>query len=278
MDEPRRFFVTYLLDGAFRRMAVHEWGKAEAPPVVCVHGLARNGRDFDDLGRALAPRFRVLCPDLPGRGASEWLDNGAQYQPLSYLVALSHLLATLPPDVRWVGTSLGGICGMLLAASRQTPLSRLVLNDIGPFVPAAALARIAAYLTDPADFADLPALEAHLRRIYKGFALQDDAAWARMAAHSARPLANGRIALAYDPRIAEPMHNAPPQPIDLWAVWQAIRLPVLVLRGAESDVLSPETLARMEAEGARSLVVAGAGHAPSLQNPAEIATIRDFLS
>jgi pimeloyl-ACP methyl ester carboxylesterase len=99
-----------------------------------------------------------------------------------------------------------------------------------------------------------------------------------MAAHSARPLANGRIALAYDPRIAEPMHNAPPQPIDLWAVWQAIRLPVLVLRGAESDVLSPETLARMEAEGARSLVVAGAGHAPSLQNPAEIATIRDFLS
>ena len=278
MSAPRTRFVGYLLDGAFRRLAVHEWGEAGRPAVVCVHGLARNGRDFDVLAEALADRYHVLCPDLPGRGASDWLDGAAQYTPLSYVQALSHLLATLAGPVRWVGTSLGGICGMLVCAARNPPVSHLVLNDIGPYVAPAALQRIAEYLGKTGPFPTIRALELHLRVIYAPFGPLSDAQWAHLARHSARALPEGGFAMHYDPAIAVPPPTMPPPAIDLWPVWQAIRTPTLVIRGAQSDILSGETLERMRQGGARAFVVPDAGHAPALMAPDQIAAIGDFLA
>ena len=131
--------ASYLLAGAFHDLAFTEWGVRTNPLVVCVHGLSRQGRDFDVLAKALADRYCVVCPDLPGRGRSGWLPDPALYALPSYVAALSHLLCLLDRPVAWVGTSLGGLCGMALAAATGTPISRMVLNDIGPFLPRAAL-------------------------------------------------------------------------------------------------------------------------------------------
>jgi pimeloyl-ACP methyl ester carboxylesterase len=266
--------VQYLLAGAFHRMAWVEFGDPAAPPVLCVHGLTRNGRDFDALAEALADRFRVICPDLPGRGASDWLPDPALYQPLSYVQALAHLLAVIGQPVMWVGTSLGGICGMLVAAASGQPISRMVLNDIGPFIPKAALARIRDYIGNTPEFSDSAALEAHLRRVHAPFGALADAQWAHLAAHSARTLPNGKLALHYDPAIAEPIRAAEPADAVLWPVWERISVPVLTVRGVSSDLLLPETLVQM---GGASHIVADAGHAPALMDAESIGAIRHFL-
>jgi pimeloyl-ACP methyl ester carboxylesterase len=281
--EPERADITYQLGGRFYRMAVHAWGPAEAEPVLCVHGLSRTGRDFDILADALSDRFRVLCPDLPGRGASDWLADGTLYQPPFYVQVLAHLLSAVGRPVRWVGTSLGGICGMLAAAMPGAPVSRMVLNDIGPAIPAPALARIGAYLrgglADPAslEYADLGALERHLREVHAPFGPLTDAQWAHMARTSARALPDGRVALHYDPKIAVPVADAEPAAIEFWPVWEAIRIPMLTIHGASSDLLLQETVDRMVAGGSALHVVKEAGHAPALMDAPTIAAIRAFL-
>lgn len=271
--ELRYFFVS-----GFLRLAWTEWGDEAAPVVVCLHGLTRNGRDFDILAQALNSEFRVICPDLPGRGRSEWLPQPAMYAVPSYLQALSHLLARIDRPAAWVGTSLGGICGMALAAVPGQPLTRLVLNDVGPFIPAAALQRIADYLAAaPASFANPTELEAALRRVHAPFGALSDAQWAALARHSGRAQPDGRVALHYDPAIAAQLLASPPADVDLWPVWDRIDIPRLVLRGEASDLLLPETLARMAADGAATHVVAGAGHAPALMDEPTIAVVRSFL-
>ncbi len=220
----------------------------------------------------------MICPDLPGRGGSDWLSDPNLYQPQTYVTALSHLLAVTGAPVLWVGTSLGGICGMVLAAQPGTPITRLVLNDIGPFIPAAALARIRDYMLPPPEFADLHALEAHLRVIHGAFGVPDDAGWAEMALHSSRALPNGTVTLHYDPAIATPIRAQDPVDVDLMAFWRKIEVPVLTIRGAHSDLLLPETLAEMERSGSASLVIPGAGHAPALMDEKTIAAIGSFLA
>ncbi len=269
--------VRYLLGTAFHRLAWVEFGDPAAPPVVCVHGLTRNGRDFDPLAEALSDRFRVICPDLPGRGASDWLPDPALYQPLSYVPVMTHLLAAVGPRVCWVGTSLGGIVGMLIAAAAGQPIARMVLNDVGPFIPVAALARIKGYIGDMSEFADLAGLERHLRRVHAPFGALSDAQWAHLAAHSARTLPDGKLALHYDPAIATPIVTTEPKEVDLWPVWRQIGIPVLAIRGASSDLLLPETLERMAAGGTATHVVPDAGHAPALMDAPTIAVIRGFL-
>jgi pimeloyl-ACP methyl ester carboxylesterase len=270
--------IPYLLGNDFHRLAFIEYGDPAAPAVVCVHGLTRNGHDFDVLARALADRFHVICPDLPGRGASGWLPASALYQPASYVIALSHLLAYLDKPAAWVGTSLGGICGMMIAGAAHTPLTRLVLNDIGPHVPAASLARIRAYMqTAPKGFPTLDALASHLRLVHAPFGALTDAQWAHLAEHSARPLPEGGYALHYDPRITEQVQAAPPGDLDLGGIWQQIRVPVLAIRGAESDLLTEATFRRMQADKAAVYTVPDAGHAPALMDAPSIAVIRDFL-
>ncbi len=275
--------IRYLLAGSFHRMAFDEWGDPGAPPVVCVHGLTRNGRDFDALAAALAGSYRVICPDLPGRGHSDWLDDPILYQAQHYVTALAHLLAWIGRDVAWVGTSLGGICGMIVAAMDGSPVNRLVLNDIGPFMPAPALARIRDYMVASGDsplmqrFPDIEAIERHVRFIHAPFGPLSDAQWAQLATSSARALPDGRFAMHYDPRIAEPLRGHEPADVDMWAFWERIRVPRMVIRGETSDILLPETLARMEASGAEAFEVPLTGHAPALIDPLQIEAIRTFL-
>ncbi len=274
--EPTEKLVQYWLEGTFQRLAYVAWGDPAATPVLCVHGLTRTGRDFDTLAAALADRFYVICPDLPGRGKSDWLPRGELYQPPTYVLALSNLLAAIGRPVHWVGTSLGGICGMLAAASTGAPLKKLVLNDIGPYVPEAALARIRDYVGAQPVFADVAAAAAYLRRVHAPFGRLTDAQWLHLAATGTRTLSDGGLTLHYDPAIAVPMRAGPVQAIDLWPLWERISVPTLVLRGADSDLLLPETLTRM-GERAATHTVPDCGHAPALMDDATMSVVRGFL-
>lgn len=279
---PRAGSVPYLLGSSFHNMAFVEFGNPAAPAVVCVHGLTRNGRDFDPLAEALSERFHVICPDLPGRGKSDWLAEAVQYQPPNYVLALSHLLAAFNKPVAWVGTSLGGICGLMAAAAGNSPITRMVLNDIGPHIPAAALARINDYMTkSPERFASIGAIEAHLRLIHAPFGKLTDAQWAHLARFSARPVlgaqSGGGYALHYDPKITEAFKTSVPLDIDMWPLWALMKIPILSIRGENSDLLTDETFDRMQQDGAETLVVPDAGHAPALMDQPTIEAIKAFL-
>jgi pimeloyl-ACP methyl ester carboxylesterase len=220
----------------------------------------------------------VLCPDLPGRGASDWLPDPMAYTPPTYVIALAHLLARLDGPVDFIGTSLGGICGMMIAAGANTPVRRLVLNDIGSRVPAPAAARIAEYIKVQPTFADLGALEAHLRQVHAPFGPLTDAQWRHLAETSARTLPDGRVTLHYDPAIAVPFQQSATGPVDLSVVWAAVKVPTLVIRGAESDILEAETAAEMATrDGVRLVTLPGIGHAPMLMEEAQIELVAGFL-
>jgi pimeloyl-ACP methyl ester carboxylesterase len=271
--------LRYLLGSAFHGLAWTEWGPHDGDPVVCVHGLTRNGRDFDTLAAALAERGRrVYCPDLPGRGGSDWLPDPMLYVPPSYVVALAHLLARIDGPVDWVGTSLGGICGMLVAAGQGNPIRRLVLNDIGAYVPEGAVTRIAEYVSQEHHFADLAGVEAHLRLVHAPFGPLTDAEWRHMAETSHRRLPDGSFAMHYDPAIAVPLTAAPPGPIELRPIWAMVTAPVLLIHGEESDILEAATAATMVARGEVVLAtLPGVGHAPALHEAGQIGLITTFL-
>jgi pimeloyl-ACP methyl ester carboxylesterase len=266
------------LEGHNTDIAWWEWGDADAKPIVCLHGLTRQGRDFDVIAAALAARGRrVLAPDLPGRGRSEWLKDAGAYAYPTYAAAMAQLVAVLAEPVDWIGSSLGGIVGMMLAAAPTVPIRRLVLNDVGPLIPAAALARIRDYIGYAPAFPDIPALETHLRKVHAPFGALSDAEWRAMAIHSSRVLPDGRIGFHYDPAIAVNVKAQDPGDVDLSPLWQAVRDPVLAVRGEESDLLLPETFAQMAADGAETHVVPGAGHAPMLNDAASISRVAAFL-
>jgi pimeloyl-ACP methyl ester carboxylesterase len=275
----RRGALRWLATTGFHTMRWVEWGPEDGAPVLCVHGLTRNGRDFDVLAQALAAEGRrVICPDLPGRGASDWLPQAGLYQPPTYVVALGHLLARIDaPWIDWVGTSLGGICGMLAAIIPGHPIRRMVLNDVGAFIPKDSLERIRDYVGTDRVFPDRVALEAYLRRVHASFGALSDAEWAHLAEHSARAT-DGGVALHYDPAIARPMQDGPIEALDLWAMWEAITLPILLIRGAESDLLPADVAARMAGRpGVRLAEVPDAGHAPALMAADQVELVASFL-
>jgi pimeloyl-ACP methyl ester carboxylesterase len=266
----------------FHRLHYWEWpGPPGAPTLLCVHGLTRNGRDFDDLAKALSARYRVICPDMPGRGRSDWLSDPKDYGYPVYLADIAALIARLDVEaVDWVGTSMGGLIGMLLASQKGAPIRRLVINDIGPLIAKEGLARIGSYVGQDPDFRDLAELEATLRRVAQSFGPLSEAQWRHLATHSAREKANGRLGFAYDPHIGDPFRAAPPSDIDLWAAYDAMTCPTLVIRGAESDLLRRVDAEAMTRRGPKAALVefAGIGHAPALMAEDQIAAIRDFLS
>jgi len=274
--------VSYLYPHGFARLAYTEWeSKPGAPVLLCVHGLTRNGRDFDDLARALSNRYRVICPDMPGRGKSEWLSHPQDYGFPTYLAAVSTLIARLDVEtVDWVGTSMGGLIGMLMAAQPGQPIGRLVINDVGPLIAREGLERIASYVGLDPKFADLPALEAYLRQVAASFGPLTAAQWRHLATHSARKHREGGLGLAYDPAIATPFREQPAADQDLWPVWDKITAPTLVIRGALSDLLRPRDAVAMTERGPRAKLIefAGIGHAPALMADDQIAAIRDFLA
>jgi pimeloyl-ACP methyl ester carboxylesterase len=262
-----------------------EWGDPRNPNVlICVHGLTRVGRDFDRLARALADRYRVVCPDVAGRGASDWLRNPMLYQIPQYASDMVALIARLDVEtVHWVGTSMGGLIGMTLAGQPQSPITRLVLNDVGPRLDPAAVARIGEYVGRPIRFTDLEQATDYITSISASFGLRTREQWREITVSALRAEGDHYV-LHYDPALAVPFRSATPEAIAageaaLWRLYDAIACPTLLLRGESSDLLSKQTAVEMTARGprARLIEVPGVGHAPMLFDPPQIAYVRDFL-
>lgn len=274
--------VNCLSAAGFHRMLYSEHGDPHNSNVlVCVHGLTRNGRDFDTLAAALADRYRVLCPDVVGRGRSDWLRDAKHYGYPQYLADMTALIARSGAEVvDWVGTSMGGLIGMLMAAQPGTPIRRLVLNDVGPFLPKEALARIASYAGNDPRFADRGALDAYLHEIYAPFGPFTPDQWRALVDSTMRETAEGDIALAYDPDIVAPLRAMPDEDVDLWPVWDVVDCPTLLIRGEHSDVLPRESAEQMTVRGPRAELheFAGIGHAPSLMSDDQVALIADWLA
>lgn len=266
----------------FHRMAYRIYGADNKGPLtICVHGLTRNSHDFDKLATYLAAHGRrVICPDIIGRGRSQWLTQTELYGYPQYVSDMAMLLAAYHDEpVDWVGTSMGGLIGLMLAAQPHTPMRKLVMNDIGPFIPKAALERLASYVGNDPQFDNLAELEAYLRKVHAPFGSLSDDDWQDMARHSARELEGGKLGLAYDPAIGNAFKQAPLTDVMLWPLWQMVRCPVLVLRGQESDLLLEETAMQMTQTGPKAQLVefAGCGHAPSLMVPEQMQAVKDFL-
>jgi pimeloyl-ACP methyl ester carboxylesterase len=265
----------------FHRLGYVEWaGPHGAPTLLCVHGLTRNGRDFDVLAEALSRRYRVICPDVVGRGKSDWLRHPEDYGYPLYLSDMTALIARLDvAAIDLVGTSMGGLIGMMLAAQPGTPIRRLVVNDIGPLIAKEGLERIAAYVGADPGFADLAALETYLRQVSASFGNLTQAQWRHLAEHGARRRPDGKIGRAYDPGIAAAFKEIKGD-IDLWPIWDKIACPTLVLRGAESDLLRRPDAEAMTMRGPKAKLVEfpGIGHAPALMAAEQIAAIEEFLA
>jgi pimeloyl-ACP methyl ester carboxylesterase len=274
--------VQCITPGGLHRMSYTEWGDPENRNLLlCAHGLSRCGRDFDALARAMAGDYRVVCPDVAGRGLSGWLKNPMQYQVQTYVADMVTLLARLDADsVHWVGTSMGGLIGMTLASLPETPLQKLVLNDVGPVLSAASLARIGTYLGYAPQFPDFAAAVQYIRAVSATFGAHSDAEWAVLTEHVTRKQTDGSYRMHYDPAIAVPFNAVKiDQDIELWPYYDAIRCPTLVIRGALSDLLKRETLLEMAGRGprARTVEIPQVGHAPTLMHADQIAIVRDFL-
>lgn len=292
MTQPDLRFVNCLDATGLHRMAYWEWAgpSAEAPVLVCVHGLSRQGRDFDALARAMSSRYRVVCPDIAGRGRSDWLRQPGGYQIPAYVSDMVALLARLDVEqVDWVGTSMGGLIGLGLGSLSRPEgtapvIRRLVLNDVGPAVRFEALQRIGGYLGKALRFASLDEGAAYLRTISEGFGPHTDAEWLALSEPLFRQ-EGSEWRLRYDPAIAVPFGAVTPElaaagEAALWAAYDTLTCPTLLIRGADSDLLSAETARAMtqRGPGARLVELPGIGHAPTLIRDDQIAIVRDFLS
>lgn len=304
-------FLSLGPDG-FHRIAYTDWGDpASRHAVLCVHGLSRNARDFDRLAAALEPDCRVVCMDVVGRGDSDWLEDKSGYCFPTYLGDAAALIARVTTPVKkggllgqiqarllgpqpttrvdWVGTSMGGLIGMLLAAKPGSPIRRLVMNDVGPFVPWNSLIRLKGHVGSQNRFDDEAEVAAYVRRACASFGPMDEDWWQHLIRNAAEPLGGGGYQLRYDPNISRgtPVHRDAELPIgpeflrgiDLWSIWKEVRCPVLVLRGGDSDVLPAEVTEEMQRRKADVTVVEfpGVGHAPSLADPEQIRVVREFL-
>jgi len=264
------------------RIAYLEWGDPKNQRVlVCVHGLTRCARDFDTLAAALSGSYRVVCPDVAGRGDSEWLADPMLYQLPQYVSDMVTLIARLDVEnVHWLGTSMGGLIGMALAAQPGTPVQKLVINDAGPVVSKVSLERIATYVGMAPVFPDIVTAEKYIRAVSVTFGPHTDAEWRFLTEVVLRKNADGSLRLHYDPKLAEPFRaNMPEKDLELWPLWDAIRCPTLVLRGAQSDLLTRDTCDKMAGRGPKAKVIeiAGVGHAPTLMHEDQINIVRDFL-
>lgn len=286
---PRLGFVQCISPAGLHRMAYHEWGDPANPRVlVCAHGLTRTGRDFDAVARALCGEYRVVCPDVVGRGRSEWLADANGYVVPQYVSDMVTLIARLNVEkVDWFGTSMGGLIGMGLAGLPKSPVRKLLLNDVGPKIALSAVERIGAYLGLPVRFKTFEEGLAYLQTISASFGRHTPEQWRELNAAIIKPVqgADGlEWGLHYDPQLAVPFRKSTPEAVAageaaLWRGFEAIEAPVLVVRGAQSDLLLRETVAEMVARGKHvsSVEVPEVGHAPTFVDPAQIAIARQFF-
>lgn len=282
-QEPRERSVQCASPSGLHRMAYTEWGDPANPQVlVCVHGLSRNGRDFDDLARAMADSHRVVCPDIVGRGRSDWLRDPSGYGVPQYVTDMMVLIARLDVEtVQWLGTSMGGLIGMVLASLPGTPVSRLLLNDVGPAISSESIRRIGEYIGRAPRFAGLEEAERYIRAVSAPFGALSDTQWRALTESSVRPAADGGLEMIYDPKIADSFHRATAAGmIDLWPMFDRVRCPTRIVRGEFSDLLSAEVAQAMTARGPHPdlVQVPGVGHAPMFMDEAQIAIAREFFT
>lgn len=302
--QPRLDYVICASPAGTHRMAYWEWGEPDNPRVLlCVHGLTRTGRDFDELARRLAPQYRVVCPDIVGRGMSDWLINPAGYVIPQYVADILTLIARLNPgSLDWVGTSMGGLIGLGLTGAltmsalarpvrtgaglpgdHAIPLGKLVLNDIGPMLETDGLERIAAYVGQAMHFASFDEAVAYVRSVSTGFGEHDDEGWAALTRHIFVEQ-GGRWVKHYDLRIAEPFALQNDEALRaseqiLWAAYESLSAPVLIVRGENSDLLTVGTAQEMLRRNPQAQLhtVPGVGHAPTLRSNDQIAPVEAFL-
>jgi pimeloyl-ACP methyl ester carboxylesterase len=270
---------------AGREIHYTEWGADQGPTVIAWHGLARTGRDMDELAQHLSGRFRVICPDTIGRGLSQWSpDPGNEYQLSFYARLAVELFDQLGiASAHWVGTSMGGSIGTVCAGGvLKGRIRSLVLNDNAPRLAAAAVERIRAYAGNPPAFGTMGELEAFFRQVYKPFGWLSDAQWRRLAETSARRLPDGRLTPHYDPAMVRQFIDHP-HDYDIWTHYDAIEVPVLCLRGAESDLVLPDAVEEMLHRGpglrglTRIVEIPGCGHAPALNVPEQLDLVASFI-
>ncbi len=267
---------------AGRELHYTEWGAGHAETVIAWHGLARTGRDMDDIAAHLAQRWRVICPDTIGRGLSQWSPEPEREYCLAFYVqqAAALLDALRIEHCLWLGTSRGGAIGTLAAATvLRGRIRRLVLNDNGPQLAPAAIERIRSYAGRPEAFATVSELEAYFRRVYAPYGAMSDAQWRRLTETSVRRLPDGRVTPHYDPAmVMQFTHHE--DDYGLWDAWDALDIPVLCLRGEHSDLLLRETTEQMRQRGPRAVVVEipGCGHAPALNTPEQFALVERFFA
>ena len=265
------------------------WGDASLPVVIAWHGLARTGRDFDALAEQLAPHYRVICPDTIGRGLSQWSHNPQDdYSFATYArIALDLMDGLNIQQAHWIGTSMGGALGLVCAAAIELPafagrIRSLVLNDIAPEISAVAVDRIKAYAGQPPAFETVPELEAFFRQAYAPFGEHTDAQWRHLAETSTRRLPDGRVTPHYDPNITQQFFRTTPE-YPMWEAYDALNIPVMVMRGVNSDLISPDTIQAMRTRGPgtqgllRTEEIPGCGHAPALNVPAQWQLVAEFL-
>jgi pimeloyl-ACP methyl ester carboxylesterase len=280
--EPRRRSVQCVSGAGLHRIAYREWGDPRNREVlVCVHGLTRSSRDFDELARTLCAQFRVVCPDVAGRGDSDRLADPKFYTWAQYVADMVTLIARLDVEaVNWLGTSMGGFVGMALAAQQGSPVRKLILNDAAPVIAKAALERIGSYLGAAPAFASLEEAESYVRTIAAPFGEHSDAQWRTLAETWVRKSEDGTWRPHYDLRIADAYRaTLPEKDLELWSLYDAVRCPTLLMRGERSDVVSRETAEAMGRRGPKATVIEfkGIGHAPTLLHANQIAVVRDFL-
>jgi pimeloyl-ACP methyl ester carboxylesterase len=285
MTTPRLNHVQCLTPSGLHRMAYWEWGDAINPKVlVCVHGLTRQGRDFDVLAQAMSNEYRVVCPDVVGRGASDWLADPSGYHVPMYVADMVTLLARLnASSLDWVGTSMGGLIGIGVAALPHNLIRRFVINDVGPTLEAGAIARIGSYLGVPMHWKSVEEAADYMWSISKSFGPHTREQWLALTRPMLKADGDG-FKPHYDPRIGVPFRSVTPEMAAfgeamLWKAFDAVTAPTLVLRGAESDLLTPATAHAMTQRGpkARLIEFAGVGHAPTLIASDQIAAVREFL-
>jgi pimeloyl-ACP methyl ester carboxylesterase len=265
-----------------REIHYTEWGESRDEVIVAWHGLARTGRDMDDIAAHLAHRYRVICPDTIGRGLSQWSPQPEREYCLDFYsrIAVSLVNQLGLESFYWLGTSMGGALGIRLAAGAlKGRIRRLVLNDIGPQLGAAAVERIRTYAGNPSQFDRVSELEQYFRTIYRPYGWLSDEQWRRLTETSTRRTAEGKVTPHYDPKMALQFEHHP-RDYDQWEAYDAIEVPTLCLRGETSDLLLPETAEEMRRRGPRAVVVtiAGCGHAPALNVPEQFALVERFLN
>lgn len=265
-----------------REIHYTEWGAGNPATVVAWHGLARTGRDMDEIAAHLSARYRVICPDTIGRGLSQWSPAPEQEYCLDFYARLAVSLVDQlgVRELSWLGTSMGGAIGIRLAAGAlKGRIRRLILNDIGPQLGETAVQRIRSYAGNPAQFDRLSELEQYFRSIYRPFGWLSDEQWRHLTETSARRTTEGKLTPHYDPKmVLQFTHH--PQDYDQWEAWDAIDVPTLCLRGESSDLLLPEVADEMRSRGPRAVVVTipGCGHAPALNVPDQFALVERFLN